>query len=58
MGFLDWDVRDGFDAMFDFDHDGKLDFFEEMMQFDFIDEITKDDSEDDSDEEEFSEFAN
>ena len=38
MGLFDDDVRDGFDAMFDFDRDGKLDLVERGMQFEFLEE--------------------
>lgn len=33
MGFFDNDVRNGFDALFDFDRDGNLDPFEQGMEF-------------------------
>ena len=39
MGFFDRDVRDGFDAMFDLNHDGKIDFFEEYIRFDLLDKM-------------------
>ncbi len=35
MGFFDRDVRNGFDRMFDFNRDGKLDMSEQAMQFDY-----------------------
>lgn len=44
MGFWDREVRDSFDAMFDFNRDGRLDVCEEAMQFDFIEEGIKSDS--------------
>lgn len=50
MGFWDREVRGGFDAMFDFNRDGYLDPFEQVMQLDFIEEGMKTDS--GSDEEE------
>lgn len=50
MGFFDRDVRNGFDRMFDFNRDGKLDMSEQAMQFDYIDREMSSDSADDSDE--------
>lgn len=50
MGFLDRDVRNGFDRMFDFNRDGKLDTSERAMQFDYIEHEMSSDSADDSDE--------
>ena len=48
MGFFDRDVMNGFDSMFDFNHDGKLDFVEQAMQFALLDEMVKKvDAEDD-----------
>lgn len=48
----------GFDKMFDFNHDGRLDFAERAAQFMFLDEMTKEekddfcfDDDDDDDEE-------
>lgn len=37
MGFFDRDVRDGYDRLFDYDHDGKLNAFEQAMQWDDLD---------------------
>ncbi|MEZ3488218.1 MAG: hypothetical protein K1W22_16960 [Lachnospiraceae bacterium] len=50
MGFWDREVRDGFDAMFDFNRDGQLDPFEQAMQFDFIEEGMKSESGNDEEE--------
>ncbi len=36
----------GFDKMFDFDRDGKLDSFERAMQFQFLDEMSREESHD------------
>ena len=52
MGFWDREVRDGFDAMFDFNRDGHLDPFEQAMQFDFIEEGMKSESGRDEEEDE------
>ena len=35
MGFFDRDVKNGFDRMFDWNDDGKLDSFEQANQFEF-----------------------
>lgn len=43
MGFFDRDVRNGFDSMFDFDRNGKLDTLEQAMQFEFLDRASRDD---------------
>ena len=51
MGFFDRDVRNGFDRMFDFNRDGKLDMSERAMQFDYIDREMSSDFAGDSDEE-------
>lgn len=34
----------GFDKMFDFNRDGKLDSFERAMQFQFVDEMSREES--------------
>ena len=48
MGFFDRDVKNGFDRMFDVNHDGKLGPGEQAMQFAFVDEmIRKNEPEDD-----------
>ena len=48
MGFFDRDVKNGFDRMFDVNHDGKLGPGEQAMQFTFVDEmIGKNEPEDD-----------
>lgn len=57
MGFFDRDVRNGFDRMFDFNRDGKLDMSERAMQFDYIDREMSSDSADDSDEDDELEMA-
>lgn len=36
----------GFDKMFDFNRDGKLDSFERAMQFQFLDEMSREESHD------------
>ena len=36
----------GFDEMFDFNRDGKLDSFERAMQFQFLDEMSREESHD------------
>lgn len=36
----------GFDKMFDFNHDGRLDFAERAAQFMFLDEMSKEDKDD------------
>ncbi len=36
MGFLDGDVENSFDALFDFNRDGKLDAIELAAEYDFI----------------------
>ena len=45
-----------FGDMFDFNHDGELDSFERAAEFQFLDEISKDECEDDEDDEEISEL--
>lgn len=48
MGFFDRDAKNGFDRMFDVNHDGKLGSGEQAMQFAFVDEmISESESEDD-----------
>ena len=53
MGFFDRDVKNGFDRMFDWNDDGKLDSFEQANQFEFeqrmLEEDSVDDDEDDDD---------
>ena len=55
MGFFDRDVKNGFDRMFDWNDDGKLDSFEQANQFEFeqrmLEEDSVDDDEDDDDDE-------
>ena len=54
MGFFDRDVKNGFDRMFDWNDDGKLDSFEQANQFEFeqrmLEEDSVDDDEDDDDD--------
>lgn len=54
MGFFDRDVKNGFDRMFDWHDDGKLDSFEQANQFEFeqrmLEEDSVDDDEDDDDD--------
>ena len=45
-----------FGDMFDFNHDGELDSFERAAEFQFLDEISKDEYEDDEDEDEINEL--
>lgn len=44
MGLFDFN----YNPMFDFNHDGKNDFFERAAEFEFIDRITKEENSDDS----------
>ena len=46
MGFFDRDVKNGFDRMFDFNRDGKLDAKERGMQFAFMDSEAREGSDD------------
>lgn len=41
MGFLDRDVKNGFDKMFDLNKDGVLDPGEQAMQYAFVDKISR-----------------
>ena len=54
MGFFDRDVKNGFDRMFDWNDDGKLDSFVQANQFEFeqrmLEEDSVDDDEDDDDD--------
>lgn len=54
MGFFDRDVKNGFDRMFDWNDDGKLDSFEQANQFEFeqrmLEEDSVDNDEDDDDD--------
>lgn len=54
MGFFDRDVKNGFDRMFDWNDDGKLDSFEQANQFEFeqrmLEKDSVDDDEDDDDD--------
>ncbi len=61
MGFLDRDVRNGFDYMFDLNRDGVLDTFEQGLQFEYLDRTSRgldpwDDSNDDREEDDFDEI--
>lgn len=48
MGLFERNVMNGFDSMFDINHDGKLGPGEQAMQFAFMDEIiSKGEAEDD-----------
>ena len=55
MGFFDRDVKNGFDRMFDWNDDGKLDSFEQANQFEFeqrmleVDSVDDDEDDDDVD---------
>ena len=49
MGFLDRPVRDGFDEMFDFNHDGNIDPMEFNAQMNFLDDVDDEDDLDDDD---------
>lgn len=53
-GIFDRDVKNGFDRMFDWNDDGKLDSFEQANQFEFeqrmLEEDLVDDDEDDDDD--------
>lgn len=53
MGFFDRDVRNGFDAMFDWNRDGVLDPCEQGLQFNYLDKVSqgKDPWDDSSDSE-------
>lgn len=55
MDFFDREVRDGFDRMFDRNRDGKLDWMEQAMQYDYMERTFRDetdvDLDGDSDEE-------
>lgn len=46
MGFIDRKVTNSFDSMFDLNRDGSLNPIEQTMQFDFIDRVCQDDSDD------------
>ena len=50
MGFFDRDVKNGFDRMFDWNDDGKLDSFEQANQFEFEQRMLEEDSVDDDDD--------
>ncbi len=51
MGFFDRDVKNGFDRMFDWNDDGKLDSFEQANQFEFEQRMLEEDSVDDDEDE-------
>ena len=50
MGFFDRDVKNGFDRMFDWNDDGKLDSFEQANQFEFEQRMLEEDSVDDDED--------
>ena len=52
MGFLDRDVRNGLDAMFDIDRDGVINPFERALELEFM----AGDSGDADDEDEYDDF--
>ena len=61
MGFLDRDVRNGFDHMFDLNRDGVLDTFEQGLQLEYLDRTSRgldpwDDSNDNPEEDDFDEI--
>lgn len=51
MGFFDRDVKGGYDRLFDYNRDGKLDAFEQAMQWDDLDRVLSDDTDFEDDEE-------
>ena len=54
MGFLDRDVRNGLDAMFDIDRDGVINPFERALELEFMAGGSGD--ADDEDEDDFDEY--
>ena len=48
MGLFDRDVKNGFDRMFDINHDGILGPGEQAMQFAFVDEMIRKNEPDDN----------
>lgn len=49
MGFLDNDVNNSFDSMFDYNRDGKLDYSEQAMQIEFLENLSRPQYSDDED---------
>ena len=56
MGFFDRDVKNGFDRMFDWNDDGKLDSFEQANQFEFEQRMLEEDSVDDDEDEDHADL--
>ena len=50
MGFMDKEVKNSFDSMFDLNKDGWLDAVEQGLQFSYIDRMAREMEEDDDDE--------
>ena len=50
MGFMDKDVKNSFDSMFDLNKDGWLDAVEQGLQLSYIDRMAREMEEDDDDE--------
>ena len=56
MEYSDRNVRNSFEAMLDLDRDGLLDTSEQAMQFDFFDRMSKEDSCDSEEDDEYGEI--
>ncbi|MDY2590022.1 MAG: hypothetical protein SOW32_07520 [Agathobacter sp.] len=50
MGFMDKEVKNSFDSMFDLNKDGWLDAVEQGLQLSYIDRMAREMEEDDDDE--------
>ena len=50
MGFMDKEVKNSFDSMFDMNKDGWLDAVEQGLQLSYIDRMAREMEEDDDDE--------
>ena len=50
MGFMDKEVKNSFDSMFDLKKDGWLDAVEQGLQLSYIDRMAREMEEDDDDE--------
>ena len=50
MGFMDKEVKNSFDCMFDLNKDGWLDAVEQGLQLSYIDRMAREMEEDDDDE--------
>ena len=50
MGFMDKEVKNRFDSMFDLNKDGWLDAVEQGLQLSYIDRMAREMEEDDDDE--------